>query len=381
MRVAWSVLWLCSVMWLGGCAAQMAGHGQEMAGSGTVTQRVLAQGLYELVYSERQDAVFVVSAGDRHAPDAVSRVLRLDPVTLAVQSTITLPLRGFGLALDDASGRLYVGHSLDAAVSVVDIDQGGVRATIRLAEPVRTADGMGRLPHHFREMVVDTVTGRLFMPGLWFDDSALYVVDLGTQAVERVLPGLGFVATGIALDIDGRSVFVSNLQGQLFEFDADTLALRQQRELDVDQPLNLVFDHKARRLFMVDQGLAFIEEMRKTWVPAYMTKGAGNRVVAVDVQTGHFLLEMPARSGPVGMLLAAAQQRLYVALRESGSVAEYDIDTGRVLRVLTLGGQPNSLAFNPDGHVLYVTVKQDEAQEATAGSEGEIRDRVARIAF
>ena len=80
----------------------------------------LAQGLYELVNSPRQGALFAASAGGFGENAAPSRILRLDPETLAVQAEIPLDRKGFGLAIDDAAGRLYVGAGLDAAVIVID---------------------------------------------------------------------------------------------------------------------------------------------------------------------------------------------------------------------------------------------------------------------
>ena len=84
-------------------------------------QRVaVAPSLYELAYSARQNAVFVASSGGFGDGAGPSKLLRLDPATLAVQAETVLPLRGFGEVLDDAANRLYVGNTTEGSVTVVD---------------------------------------------------------------------------------------------------------------------------------------------------------------------------------------------------------------------------------------------------------------------
>ena len=85
-----------------------------------VQRQALAKGLYELAYSPRQNALFVASSGG-FGPDASpAKVLRLNPQTLAVEGEIPLERKAFGVAFDDASGRLYVGNTVDLSVTVVD---------------------------------------------------------------------------------------------------------------------------------------------------------------------------------------------------------------------------------------------------------------------
>lgn len=55
----------------------------------------------------------MASAGGRGEGAAPSKILRLHPETLAVQAEIPLERKGFGIALDDAGNRLYVGNTND----------------------------------------------------------------------------------------------------------------------------------------------------------------------------------------------------------------------------------------------------------------------------
>lgn len=111
---------------LAGCAQQAsapaAASAPKAAASqaAAVSRQALAQGLYEIVYSAKQDAVFVTSAGGRGEGTAPAKILRLHPETLAVQAEILMERKGFGLAVDDANNRLYIGNTNDGAVTAVD---------------------------------------------------------------------------------------------------------------------------------------------------------------------------------------------------------------------------------------------------------------------
>lgn len=170
-----SLMAAAMVIALAGCAHQGAPSTSAAASAASqqapaqVSRQVLATALYELAYSARQDAVFVASAGG-FGPDApASGVLRLDPGTLAVQAKIVLERKGFGIALDDAANRLYVGNALDASITVIDTAANKVVGVVQLAQKARTTGQDGkeveRYPHNFRELVLDRAGQRLYAPG------------------------------------------------------------------------------------------------------------------------------------------------------------------------------------------------------------------------
>ena len=131
LRPSPSVLALALAAALAGCAQQASAPAATGAAAaaqpatkqaGEIRRQALAQGLYEIAYSARQDAVFVASAGGRGEGAAPSKILRLHPETLAVQAEIPLERKGFGIALDDAGNRLFPGgrYSLYAGTSQPD---------------------------------------------------------------------------------------------------------------------------------------------------------------------------------------------------------------------------------------------------------------------
>ena len=354
------------VLWLAAAAPSRAADTPA-----SLTRAPVAPGLYELAYSARQDALYAASAGDRGAGAVPSRVFKLHPATLAVQAEIVLAHGGYGLALDDAAQRLYLGHAMDAAITVIDLAAHKVAGVVQLAAkvPAPGADGQPteRYPHSLRELVVDPVRHRLYAPGAGFTGSALYVVDTRILQIEKVIPGFGFLATGIALDAQRRQVIVSNLQGQLFTVDADSLAVAKV-EAGGDQLLNLAVDPATHAVWATDQGLAMIDGMRREQggLAGYARRGDGNRVVALDPATGERLASLPTQAGPVALLLDAARQRLYVSNREAGTLSVFDSRQRTLLQTIALPPHPNSLALDARRNVLYVSVKNAMGGDKTA---------------
>ena len=131
-----------------GCAQQSttpnaAGAAAKVQAS-DVKRQALAKGLYELAYSPRQNAVFVASSGGFGADASPAKILRLNPQTLAVEREIALERKAFGVTLDDAGGRLYVGNTVDLSVTVVDIVNSRVVGVVQLEEKVKSKDKDGK---------------------------------------------------------------------------------------------------------------------------------------------------------------------------------------------------------------------------------------------
>ncbi|MFV0679835.1 YncE family protein [Ottowia sp.] len=340
-----------------------------------VQRKALAKGIYELVYSPRQKAVFVASTGGFGDEAEASKVLRLDPATLTVQSEIVLPTKGFGLTLDDAAGRLYVGHSVDGAVSVVDVAAGKVISTVQLTKKTKDDKGRDRPDHGLRELALDSANGRLYLPGYAREDSALYVMNTKTLKLEKVLPGFGSMATGVALDAQRGRLFVANLAGQVFTVDTRTLQIAKRYDVGGDQPLNLAYDAATDRLLAVNREVSGRGlEARKKANPNFQPK-PGNNVLVLNASTGAPVHSMATGAGPVALKLDATRKRLYVTNRDAGSVTVYDSGSYQQLSSVDLPTHPNSLALDEAANVVFVSIKNN--RQAPKGS----NESVARLAF
>ncbi len=380
MRLSTSTccLAIAAALSLAGCAqaaSAPSSAGTEAAQTNAQVQRqAVAQGLYELAYSPRQNAVFVASSGG-WGDGAQAKILRLNPRTLAVEGEIPLERKAFGVALDDAGGRLYVGNTVDLSVTVVDIANNRVVGVVQLEEKITGDDGKQRYPRDLRELAVDPANKRLFLQG-HSSESVLYVVNTETLQVEKIIEGLGGPkAPGLSFDPAGERLFVTNLQGELITISTRTLAITGRVQTDVEQPLNIAFDPASKRLFITDQGAEGIREYQASSIPGFQSKNPGNRVAVLDADTGRVLHNIPTAEGPMGILLDAPRQRLYVTNRPAKVVTVYDARSYQLLETILLPTHPNSLALNAQDNAVYVSVKNgdDDAEDAL--------ESVARLKF
>ncbi|KKW67567.1 hypothetical protein AAV94_09755 [Lampropedia cohaerens] len=356
-------------------AAASAASVQPVAAAPQVSRAAIAPALYELAYSARQHALFAVSAGGFGEDAPASKLLKLEPDTLAVVAEVPLEPSGFGIALDDAANRIYVGQGLDARIAVFDSTTLEPVGSVQLiAHKTKGADGRERFAHHFRQLVLDPANKRLYAPGLSTEGSALYVVDTQALRVEKVVPGFGQVATGIALDPARQRLFVSNLRSGLFEVDTRTLEIRNAYEVAADQLLNLWFDAQSGRLFATDQGLEAINARRQKVDPTFVPH-PGNRVVVFDPDSGRITAGIPTDEGPIALRLDAPRHRLFVTNRGGASVTVFDTQTLERLHTIALPDHPNSLAYDDVNQVLYVSVKNGREADREAP------ESIARIAF
>ncbi len=347
-----------------------------IAAQSAVQRSAVAQGLYELAYSAKQKAVYVASSGGFGDDAGPPQVLKLDPTTLAVQATIPLERKGFGVVLDDANDRLYVGNTVDTSVTVVDTAQGRAIGIVQLMEQKVGKDGKASYTHDLRELVVDGANSRLYVTGHSGEGSVLFVVDTQSLKLLNTIPGLGNAkAPGLALDAANKRVYTSNLLGEVVVVGTDIGKVEQRYKVTAEQPMNIALDPASPRLFITDQGSEVIRKYQGSSIEGFASKHPGKRVLVLDRNTGKELASIPAGAGTLGILLDAPRKRLYVTNREAGSVTGYDSDTYHQIGTWSVPTHPNSLALDAKNNVLYVTIKNgdDEAKGA--------KESVARIAL
>lgn len=345
------------------------------ATAAAVQRKPIAQGLYELAFSPKQNAVFVASSGGFGDAAGPAQVLRLNPETLAVEARIPLERKGFGVVLDDAGDRLYVGNTVDTSVTVVDTAANKAIGTVQLMEKVVGKDGKASYTHDLRELVVDAPNHRLYVTGHSGDGSVLFVVDTQTLKVINTIPGLGNAkAPGLALDAKGKRVYTSNLLAEVVTVGTDSGKVEKRFKVGAEQPMNIALDPAGKRLFVTDQGSEMIRKYQAS-SSGFTSSHPGQRVLVIDRGTGKELASFATDAGPLGILLDAPRKRLYVTNRDGGTVTAYNSDTYKPVATYAVPTHPNSLALDAKNNVLYVTVKNGEKD--AKGSE----ESVARIAL
>lgn len=377
----------CAVILLGACTApssEQATHSvaasSTQANSPLVERVNVAEGLYQVAYSARHNTVYVASAGNFEEGSPPSAIYFLDPQTLAVKGHLPLERKAFALTLDDAGDRLYVGNAVDSSITVIDTANKSVLNTVQLASKVKRIGPNGKemelYTHYPRELILDKKHNRLFAPGLWFQDSVLYVISLDTMKVEKTIPGFGYVARGATLNEAENKLYVSNFQGQVFTVDTGSLAVNKKSEVAADQLINLEFDQKNHRLLATDVGDERTNTMRKNAGKLeYSVRGEGNRVVVINPDNGQVEHSIPTGKAPLDVLLDESRQRLYVSTRGAGTLEVYDNQTRQPLHTIELPSHPNSLALNPSTGDVYVTIKN--AEDAAKGS----KEGLVRVSF
>ncbi|MFT4246512.1 MAG: hypothetical protein QM581_00560 [Pseudomonas sp.] len=344
------------------------------AAAAAVQRQPIARGLYELAYSPTQDALFVASSGGFGEDAGPSQVLRLDPATLAVQARIALERKAFGVVLDDASARLYVGNTVDTSVTVVDIAANKAIGTVQLMDKVVGKDGKAGYTHDLRELVVDPANHRLYVTGHSGEGSVLFVVDTRSLKLVDTIAGLGKAkAPGLTLDRAGRQVYTSNLLGEIVVVGTGSGKVERRYKVSAEQPMNLALDPDGKRLFVTDQGLELIRDYQAKSIPGFVSRHPGKRVLVIDPATGKELASIPTEAGPLALLLDAPRRRLYVSNREAGTVTAYDSERYTQVGRWSVPAHPNSLALDTRRNVLYVSIKN--GQDAP----GDAAESVARI--
>ena len=124
-----------------------------------------------------------------------------------------------------------------------------------------------------------------------------------------------------------------------------------------EQPLNLAYDSASGAVLAVDQGMENLTRYKEKMIPGFVSKNPGNRVVALEPESGKLLWETPVGQGPVALRLDAARKRLFVTNRGSGSVSVLDTDRHSVAETVPLPPHPNSLALDEKTGTAFVSVK------------------------
>lgn len=314
----------------------------------SVMSKPVDKGLYELVYSQPDNALFVASAQGRDDQGGV--VYRLDPQSLQSVRTLKNTHKPFGIALDQQNNRLFLGNSREGAVTLVDANNGAELKHLVLDGRKRTET---LRPLQVREIVFDAATDRLYIPGVGAD-SVVWVVDAKNLTLLDTIKNTGKIATGVALDSKNHTLYITNSDGELLMINTGNNRIEKRVRLVESGDsalLNIALDKTGNRLFITD------------------FKQAGVRVA--DTATGK-VIHTIAVPESLAVLFNPARDELYVTHRKEGTVSIIDTKDYSVKQTLKAPGLPNSLALSADGNTLFVSVKQPATRDKPATSADEV---------
>ncbi len=315
-----------------------------------VSQRVLADGLYEMAYTAEANALYVASA--QSFKDVNGGVIYLlDPTTLATKGETHTDLKNFGVAIDPDGSVLYTTNSLDSTVSKVDTHSGKVLQRLMFTE--KDKDGS---PFGAREVFWHQ--GQLYI-GAVGDPGVIWVVDAQTMKLKTRIKNAGKWVTGIIYSPVTDRLYAANGGGEILVINPRSHRIEQRWTAGDGKAylfLNLAEDPATGRLFVTDDSKA------KT-------------TLVFDERSGKVVKRIDGDA--LGIKFNAKRNEIYISQRESKKVLQLDATTYAVKNSWSFDSHPNSLLVSPDGQTLYVTVKQDfNKDNSTKGP-----DSVARIAL
>ena len=331
---------------------------QTAATDSRITQNVLTKGVYQVEYSAKRHMLYAAVAGDRTDTNDHGSLLVIDPTTLKISARIATDVRPFGLALDDTLGRLYTSDTLDASISMFDLQHNGrLMKSVRLSEK---SDTDGKYPYRPREIRLDAAHHRLYISAL-AEQGRIYVLDSRTLETLNVFDNVGKKPTGLAIDAAKQRLFLSNGDG-----DVQVLSMQDGRllgHLNVGTlPLNLLYDGATQHLYATDY--------------------KGQAIVSIDVKDStqpRLEQRIATEKGPVALLAVPQRHAIAVTEHDAGNVALFDTRNGQLIERFTLGNQPNSLAAVSGKPTLFVSVKQPRAKDlSTPGPDSIVRIDVSK---
>lgn len=319
----------------------------------TVERKPVSKGTYELVYRSPQ-ALYVATSQSRKL-DKGGILYRLDPTTLNITQSINNELKPFGLAMNKKTDTLFLGNTLNSAITAVDAKSGEVKGSLVLDKRSRTETERPLAP---RELVVDEKTDTVYMSGLG-QGSVVWVIDGSSLQLRKTIEDLGKIATGLALDSAASRLYVTNADNEFITIDTQTRSVISRVKLDTageHSYLNIALDIAGHRAFITD--------------------AKSPQLLVVDTQNGNVVhkIEIPVS---LSVLFNPIRNELYVTHRKAGKVSVIDSNTYKVLHTIDTPVYPNSLALADDGQSLFVSVKQASSRQKEASEP----DDVVRIHF
>ncbi|MBS0909928.1 YncE family protein [Tatumella sp. JGM118] len=308
----------------------------------------VGKGLYELVYNQTGNSLYVSGAQGRDEQGGV--VYRLDPQDLKTTQTLKSPYKPFGMALDARTGILYLGNSRESSLTSIDTRSGEQLKHLVLDSRQRSETVR---PLQIREIAIDPENDRLYIPGVGAD-SVVWVVDAKNLTLLNTIEHTGKLGAGVALDSAHHTLYISNGDGELVVINTTTQRIEKKVKL-VEKGdsalLNIASDPVGHRLFISD----------------YKQPG----VLVVDTRTDKVINKINVPES-LSVLYNPQRHQLYVTHRQAGTVSIINTQNYQLEQTVKAPGLPNSLALSADGKSVFVTVKQPASREKPATAPDEV---------
>lgn len=96
----------------------------------------------------------------------------------------------------------------------------------------------------------------------------------------------------------------------------------------------------------------------------------------VDAASGRLLRILKSGTDPEQFALSSDERRLFVANEDAGQISVVDVDTGAIVKTIAVGEEPEGVDLSPDGRHVYVT---SEGENQVAVVDTTSLERVALV--
>lgn len=340
--------------------------------------------------------------------DTISAINKVDPADPeAVTKIVEIPVGKDPRTLAQAeNGDLWVANHDDASISIVNPRSGEITRTIKLPYASQPF-GIVFTPDRQRAFVSMQATGQIaVLNGVTAQLEKVVTVDKDEFGYTPKIRGLAVSADGNTLY---ATRFISNgIAGDLYEFDANSLALQNVIKLAIDKGIKDADEpddtFNSRGLPNYLNSISISPDGRQAWLTAKKdnierglfsdgrepTFDSTTRsiIVPVDLQTSTDLpdrrIDFNDADSPMASVFSPYGDVIFTALQGNKEVHVYDIRVNESIAVIDVDFAPQGLALDSDGY-LYVhnftgrTVSVVDVTKLISG-EANVFEKLAEIA-
>ncbi|KGE12828.1 YncE family protein [Sphingobacterium deserti] len=287
--------------------------------------------VYQLVYNPTDNNVYVAGPKKGFNRDTENFIYVLNGNDLQITDSITVGKNlPFGIALNNKTQTLYVGHSMQNAVSALD-----------LKTKKQTLIPGGKEKGKIRELVADERSNTVYVsdhgvPSIW-------QIDGKTNTYLRSFEKPGAYLIGLGVDSEREKVYGTDgqdMKGNILVFDTKTGKLENSFKTWSYCPLNIALDLTQNRIFV--------------------SQSNDNNITVLNGETGEIIdkVYLGFNSSPIGLVYDASNNLIYTANRVKQEVAVVDATTYKVIDRIPTDGLPNTISLDPKTGMIYVTNKE-----------------------
>ena len=273
-------------------------------------------------------ALLLVACATSNTPATAESQASHASASLPLRVLTDVPLTGGSTrfdyqSLDSSSGRLYIAHLGSDLMTVFDVNK---QAVVGDVKDLKRVHGVLAVPALHRIYASATGTNELAV----IDDQSLSVI-------ARV--PAGDYPDGVAYASKANKIYVSDLHGK-----TDTVidAKTNQRVTTIalgGGAGNSQYDSGADRIFVTVDGREELAE--------------------IDPNTDQIVGRYPLSGckGSHGLLIDSEHRLAFAACEDNSKLVVFDLETKKATATLSVGSDPDVLAFDPGLHRLYVSAE------------------------